>query len=183
VLASDLFREVPVLTGPTVRLEPLTPAVLEDYWHYVQDREGARFTGTHRTFTREQIANHLGSRASMPDRADWAAIQVEDGTFLGEAVVNELDPDNESANYRIGLAGPGVYGRGYGTEITGLVVDFVFASTPLHRLSLEVYDFNPRARRVYEKCGFRLEGRLRDALLWEGTRHDALVMSVLRTDR
>jgi RimJ/RimL family protein N-acetyltransferase len=35
---------------------------------------------------------------------------------------------------------------------------------------------------VYEKCGFTVEGRLRDALLWEGRRHDALVMAVLRTD-
>jgi hypothetical protein len=41
-----------------------------------------------------------------------------------EAVLNELDPDNESANYRVWLAGPHLFGQGYGTEITRLVIDF-----------------------------------------------------------
>ena len=49
-------------------------------------------------------------------------------------------------------------------------------------MSLGVYDFNPRARRVYEKCGFRLEGRLRHALLWEGQWHDELLMAILSSD-
>ncbi|WP_197372312.1 GNAT family N-acetyltransferase, partial [Streptomyces clavuligerus] len=47
------------------------------------------------------------------------------------------------------------------------------------RISLEVYAFNPRARRAYEKAGFVAEGVLRDALLWEGERVDATVMSIL----
>ena len=113
---------------------------------------------------------------------DWAATRIADGAFLGEAVVNDLDVENESAGFRIGLAGPHVYGQGYGTEVTRLVVDHVLDAVGLHRLELEVYDFDPRARRVYEKCGFRLEGRRRDALMWDGVRHDALVMAVLRTD-
>jgi RimJ/RimL family protein N-acetyltransferase len=52
----------------------------------------------------------------------------------------------------------------------------------LHRLSLSVYEFNSRARRVYEKCGFVLEGRLRDALYCEDGWHDELVMGVLASD-
>jgi len=52
----------------------------------------------------------------------------------------------------------------------------------LHRVSLGVYDFNPRAQRVYEKCGFRLEGRLRHAFRWEGQWHDELLMAILSSD-
>ncbi|MGH3428547.1 MAG: GNAT family N-acetyltransferase, partial [Mycobacteriales bacterium] len=52
----------------------------------------------------------------------------------------------------------------------------------LHRLSLGVYDFNSRAQRVYEKCGFIPEGRRRDALRWEGEWHDEVLMSILSTD-
>ena len=52
----------------------------------------------------------------------------------------------------------------------------------LHRLELQVYAFNPRAQRAYEKCGFRVEGRRRDALLWDGERVDVLDMGILRTD-
>jgi RimJ/RimL family protein N-acetyltransferase len=85
-------------------------------------------------------------------------------------------------SFRIALAGPHAFGRGYGTEATRLVLDFAFDTVGLHRVGLEVFDFNPRAQRVYEKCGFVREGVLRDALRWDGRRHDALAMSVLATD-
>lgn len=45
-----------------------------------------------------------------------------------------------------------------------------------------MYAFNPRARRVYEKAGFVYEGTRRDALLWDGTWTDSIVMSMLDTD-
>ena len=63
-----------------------------------------------------------------------------------------------------------------------LVVDYAFDRVGLHRLELEVFAFNPRARRVYEKCGFVLEGTMRDALLWDGVFVDTQKMAILHTD-
>ncbi|MDQ2837994.1 MAG: GNAT family N-acetyltransferase [Actinomycetota bacterium] len=168
--------------GHRVRLTPLTPDVVEDYWVAMADPEVSRLTGTHARFDRPEIEAWLATRREQHDRADWAAVRIEDGAFLGEAVLNEFDPDNESANYRIWLAGPRVFDQGYGTEITRLVLQYAFDTVGLHRVSLGVYDFNPRAHRVYEKCGFTAEGRLRDALHWEGQWHDELLMAVLHTD-
>jgi RimJ/RimL family protein N-acetyltransferase len=42
-----------------------------------------------------------------------------------------------------------------------------------------VYAFNPRARRAYEKAGFRAEGVLRESLRYNGEWVDATVMSIL----
>ena len=67
-------------------------------------------------------------------------------------------------------------------RITPLVVDYALGTCGLHRVSLGVYDFNPRAQRVYEKCGFSHEGRLRDALRWKGKWHDELLMAILSSD-
>jgi hypothetical protein len=64
----------------------------------LQDPEGRRLTGTHASFSHDQIAGFLASREAQHDRADWAAHRSSDGLFLGEAVVNDLDPDNESAS-------------------------------------------------------------------------------------
>ncbi|MGQ0716691.1 MAG: GNAT family N-acetyltransferase [Pseudonocardiales bacterium] len=182
VIMPDVFRDQPVLTGQRVRLEPLTLAVLEDYLAALADPEVSRFTGSHACFDRPVVETWLATRQEHHDRADWAAVRVEDGAFLGEAVLNKLDPDNESANYRVWLAGPQVFGRGYGTEITRLVLDFALGTVGLHRVSLDVFDFNLRAQRVYEKCGFRHEGRLREALHWDGQWHDELLMAVLHSD-
>jgi RimJ/RimL family protein N-acetyltransferase len=177
-----VFRDQPVLTGKLVRLEPLTPAVLEDYLAALAEPEVHRLTGAPATFDRPKIEAWLATRREQDDRADWAVLSALDGAFLGEAVLNELDLDNDSANYRVWLPGPHIFGQGYGTEITRLVVDYALSTCGLHRVSLGVYDFNPRAQRVYEKCGFRFEGRLRHALRWEAQWHDEVRMAILSSD-
>ena len=182
VIRADVFRDQPTLQGVLVRLEPLTEAVYEDYRVAMGDPEVTRLTGTHATFEHTEIEAWLRTRRNQHDRADWAIIRAQDGAFLGEAVINGLDPHNESANYRVWLAGSAVFGRGYGSEATRLVVDYALDEVGLHRLTLEVFDHNPRARRAYEKCGFIVEGRSRDALLWKGRWHDSLTMAILDTD-
>jgi RimJ/RimL family protein N-acetyltransferase len=52
----------------------------------------------------------------------------------------------------------------------------------LHRVWLHVYEFNPRAVRVYEKVGFRHEGRLRQAIFHDGRYWDTLVMGLLHAE-
>lgn len=183
MLNLDALTAQPELCGAGVVLRQLDASHIDGTWQALHDPESIRFTGTHAAFSREQVERYLADRPGAPDRADWAVLRAGDGAYLGEAVLNELDAPNESMSFRIALAGPHAFGRGHGTEATRLVLDFAFDTVGLHRVGLEVFDFNARARRVYEKCGFVREGVLRDALLWEGRRHDALVMSVLATDR
>ena len=56
---------------------------------------------------------------------------------------------------------------------------FAFGELGLHRVELEVFDFNARARAVYTKCGFETEGVRRGGLLWAGRRHDVILMAAL----
>jgi RimJ/RimL family protein N-acetyltransferase len=107
---------------------------------------------------------------------------LQDGEYLGEVVLMDLDAANESIEFRIALAGPHAFGRGYGTEAVRLVLDFAFERVGVHRVGLDVADYNPRAQHVYEKCGFVVEGVQREAILWEGKRYDSVLMSVLATD-
>jgi RimJ/RimL family protein N-acetyltransferase len=182
MISPEVFRDQPILTGSRVRLEPLTSRHFDGFWAMANDPEGQRFTGTHRRFTEAEIRQWVATRQDHHDRADWAIVRVEDDMVLGEAVLNDLDVHNASANFRIALAGPHVFGRGYGTEATQLVVDYALDVAGLHRVHLQVFDFNPRAQRVYEKCGFVREGVHRDALHWDGRWYDAITMAILATD-
>jgi RimJ/RimL family protein N-acetyltransferase len=182
VISPEIFRDQAVLTGPRVRLELLGSQHYDGLRHMFDDPESARLTGTHRIFSEDAVRHWLATRQDHHDRADWAIVRRADGLVLGEAVLNDLVPGNESVSFRIGLVGAHVFGQGYGTEATALVVDYALDVAGLHRVSLEVYDFNPRAQRVYAKCGFIVEGRHRDALHWDGQWHDAISMAILATD-
>lgn len=49
----------------------------------------------------------------------------------------------------------------------------------MHRITLEVYNFNPRARRVHEKVGFVYEGTGREALRFDDEWIDVHFMAIL----
>ncbi|GAA2006516.1 GNAT family protein [Catenulispora subtropica] len=176
------FAAKPTLRGDRVTLRPVTVADVPDLIAMLADPEGKRLTATRATFTREQLEHWYGTRGEQTDRVDLAIVENTTGRYVGEVVLNELDADNRSCGFRITLMGPRVFGRGYGTEATRLVLSHAFDTVGVHRVELDVYAFNPRARHVYEKVGFVLEGTKRDALLWDGEWIDCHVMAMLRKD-
>ncbi|OZM71063.1 GNAT family N-acetyltransferase [Amycolatopsis antarctica] len=179
---SALLRDPPELNADGIALRPLDETRLEDVWRSLHDPETIRMTHTHARFTREAVHAYLAGLRVSEDRADWAILSAGDGAYLGEVVLNELDAANHAMNFRIALSGPHVLGRGHGTTATRCVLDFAFGPLGLHRVSLDVAAYNPRARRVYEKCGFVAEGVLRQAIHWDCRWHDSILMAVLATD-
>jgi RimJ/RimL family protein N-acetyltransferase len=179
------FAEKPVLTG---RLVTLRPVRAEDAAGlFAMDDETGRLTGSPRkeddpNWTLENLQRWYGSRAEHDDRIDLSIIERATGAWAGEVVLNDLNVGNQSCGFRIALQGPRFYGRGLGTEATRLVIDYAFASVGLHRIELQVYDFNPRARHVYERVGFVHEGTMREALRWDGQWIDCHLMGMLASD-
>lgn len=172
----------PILNGNIINLRPIVEADASAMFASLSDEESMRLTGTQQTFTLAQVQAYCARVAQADDRVDYAITVKDDPTFLGEVVLNEIDWTNHSASFRIALASAASFGKGYGTEATRLILDYGFNTLNLHRIELEVYDFNPRAQHVYEKVGFVREGVRRDVLLWDGVYQSAIVMSILRDE-
>jgi len=175
------FADKPTLTGERVVLRPMVAEDAEHMWRDMQDEEGMRLTGTHSTFERDQVGEWCATRADQTDRLDLAVVDKATGGWAGEVVINEWDPDNLSCSFRIALAAD-ARDKGFGTEATRLIVDYVFDQLPINRLELDVFAFNPRAIAVYEHIGFVREGVAREALLWDGDFVDSIKMSIIRSD-
>jgi ribosomal-protein-alanine N-acetyltransferase len=90
--------------------------------------------------------------------------------------VNQLD---NRARYAVGLFDPTVWSKGLGTEITQLVLRYSFEELELHRVDLRVLQYNKRAIKCYEKCGFIQEGIEREGALIEGKYETDVFMSIL----
>ncbi|HZF94522.1 MAG TPA: GNAT family N-acetyltransferase [Allosphingosinicella sp.] len=113
--------------------------------------------------------------------ARYFVLRDADGAVAGFALVQGFgDEDRKLHLKRIAVAGPG---RGAGSLLLRAVVGRVFEETDANRLDLDVFLDNDRARRAYEKAGFREEGVLRD---WhrhpDGRFSDVRLMSVLRRE-
>lgn len=108
--------------------------------------------------------------------------QGEEWLPIGTAGLHRVDWKNSLATLGISLGKKSFWNQGLGTDAVRTLVHFAFTELNLHRVQLEVYDFNPRARRCYEKVGFRLEGTRRQALYRQGCYHDIHIMGILREE-
>ena len=173
------FATKPTLTGDLVTLRPFVDADLAVFRDILTDPEAARLTGSPPDeIDEERLRSWYGSRNAQTDRLDLAVVDNATGACVGEVVLNDWDRHHDNCNLRILLAAAG-RDRGLGTEAVRLIVGHGFEALGLHRISLEVFAFNPRARRAYEKVGFVAEGVLRQVLRDGDGWVDATVMSIL----
>ncbi|HWS34308.1 MAG TPA: GNAT family protein [Actinoplanes sp.] len=173
------FARKPVLRGERVILRPFAPGDSALIARIIEDPEVQRLTGSAgESFTDAELEQIYAQRICADDRLDLAVVDRISGELVGEVVLNEWDERNRSCNFRT-LIGPAGRDRGLGTEAVRLIVGHGFTDLGLHRIHLYAYTFNPRARRVYEKAGFRCEGVDREVLLDDGVWVDAVRMSIL----
>jgi RimJ/RimL family protein N-acetyltransferase len=72
--------------------------------------------------------------------------------------------------------------QGVGRQLLTEVADRAFGQYSAHRLFLDVFVTNDRARHVYENFGFRKEGIMRDVFYRDGAYHSLVLMSLLETE-
>ncbi|MGC9293007.1 MAG: GNAT family N-acetyltransferase [Acidobacteriaceae bacterium] len=69
--------------------------------------------------------------------------------------------------------------QGTGSAVLSLVMQYVFEDLGAHRLWLDVFEDNLRARHVYRKAGFQEDGVFREAIYRDGEFHTLVLMAVL----
>jgi len=171
-----------ILDGKRLRLRLLQSKDKDLYWQALSkaDAEVICYTGATETFSKEVVYAYVDRNVADETRYDFLVFQAQQ--LVGEVVLNDIDTDSRHASFRICLFGTRNLNQGIGTEATGLVLRFAFEELGLHRVELEVFDYNPRAKHMYEKVGFVQEGIKRDAMRIDGEYHDVIIMSILETE-
>ena len=75
-----------------------------------------------------------------------------------------------------------VWGQGMGLEAIRLMLRYGFMKLNLNRIELGCYADHERGIKLYEKAGFKLEGRLRESVFHNGQYRDVVKMGTLRSD-
>lgn len=101
---------------------------------------------------------------------------------VGGAGLHRISSQHGSASFGIYIGETKLWGKGLGTEAAALVLDYGFGELRLHRIELEVFTDNARARRSYEKLGFVEEGVRKEAFFRHGEYKDAVLMRMLAPD-
>jgi len=100
------------------------------------------------------------------------------GERVGACSLEDVDERSRAAELGIWIA-EALWNQGFGTDAVRTLCRFGFREINLQRISLSVHDINPRAKRAYEKVGFKEEGRRRRAEFIDGGYCDVIVMGCL----
>jgi RimJ/RimL family protein N-acetyltransferase len=168
------------LVGQAVALRRPQPDDLSAVVRWYRDPELARLTRYQtRLMTHAEIERFFQVRMLSPDALAYSIVELPQWRLIGFTTFSSLDPDNGSVLFHITIGERDAWGRGLGTEATELMLAHAFERLALHRVGLTVFSYNVRAIRAYEKAGFRVEGRLRDAIQRDGRYYDEVQMGIL----
>jgi RimJ/RimL family protein N-acetyltransferase len=77
---------------------------------------------------------------------------------------------------------PAYQGKGYGSEAVNWALEFGFRRAGLHSVRLRAFGWNKGAIRLYERLGFVMEGREREAVWYEGEWWDSVTLGMLEDE-
>jgi len=169
-----------LLRGSRVRLRPLERGGLSRYQELFFEPEISLHygeLGMPENLDRLQRRFEAGE-FDTTDRSLLLVIETE-GTLIGTMQLkNTENLPSRSATFGIMIGDPAYLDRGYGTEASTLLLDYVFAVLGYHKINLDLFEYNARALAMYEKLGFVLEGRRRENHWSRGRFWDDILMGV-----
>jgi diamine N-acetyltransferase len=130
-------------------------------------------------WTPERVQGWVEMATAASDECWFVAYAREPLWPIGVAGLDHLDYRDRTGEYNLVIGEKDARGKGYGTEITCLVLDYAFTVLGLHNVWLRVYEYNPAAIRVYEKAGFTHIGRRHACKLMGGKLWDTVMMECL----
>lgn len=175
-----------IYRGHLVRLGTEDPQILaEAFSRWGRDTEYMRLLddAPARPWSVNQRKQWLEKDLENPTHGILFSIRsLAEDKLIGFVSLWEISWSHSEAWVGIGIGERDYWGKGYGSEAMQLVLRYAFSELNLHRVSLGVFSYNPRAIRSYEKCGFRQEGVINQAFVREGQRWDLINMGILRRE-
>ncbi|MCA1066189.1 GNAT family protein (plasmid) [Rossellomorea sp. AcN35-11] len=168
----------PTIKGEKVILRKPRDSDIIDRYNCGRRKELVRMYGGDtrkiKPLTMEEATNFV--KKIRNNKLEWC-VEYQ-GRCVGAARLTVSEIDNR-ARYAVGIFDTTELGKGIGTEITQLILRFAFEELNLHRVDLRVLEYNKRAIKCYEKCGFIKEGVEREGALIEGKYETDVFMSIL----
>jgi RimJ/RimL family protein N-acetyltransferase len=170
-----------MLKGKSVVLKPLEEKNLADTLEWVNNLDIA--ISINRILPVTSLEHKEWYERLVKDKTQvvFAIERKKDKMHIGNCGLKNIDTRSHKAEMWIYL-GEEYTGKKLGDEIVKLLVGYGFDFLNLNRIYLYLLENNLRAKKLYERIGFRIEGKfLQDAFI-AGKYHDTIWMGLLRSD-
>jgi RimJ/RimL family protein N-acetyltransferase len=168
------------MIGKKCYLSPIDVNDAEKFTGWLNDLEVAQHLALYPQII--SLTNEKEALANLSKNHTYSIIDINTDELIGNCGYIDLDHLNQTGEVGIFIGNKKYWNCGYGTEAMILLIDYGFKALNLHNIFLEVYSFNERAIKCYEKIGFRTIGKRRESLLRGKERQDIIYMDILHNE-
>lgn len=179
-MMSEQIKSLKYLDGERIFLRRITDTDVDYFLKAVSDPKIRRLTGTTSFFTKPQIEQAIEKWSLDDSRIDLVICLKSDFKVIGDLAIMDVDYRERKGSFRIAIADEAYMSNGYGSEALHLIIPYMFNTLNLRKININVYAYNERAIKTYEKLGFLREGVIREDLYFDGEYHDNILMGLFK---
>ncbi|MFA7147749.1 MAG: GNAT family protein [Syntrophomonadaceae bacterium] len=170
------------IEGDHIYLAPIRHEDSEIYARWLNEAETSIFLAVFpQIITPQSSRDYFAQATARGDHLFGITLRKND-TLIGSSGLLNIDFINRKAEIGLYIGAQDCLNQGYGSESVMLLLDYGFQVLNLNSIHLIPFSFNPRAIRCYEKCGFKIAGRLRETCIINGKKYDQIYMDILASE-
>lgn len=106
----------------------------------------------------------------------------ENNRYIGNVYMTNIDMQKQSCHSHILIGEKDCWGKGYAKEALTLLCDYMFAERNIHRIQAIVLESNQASLKMHQKCGYKIDGLMRDSVFKDGKFQNQYILSLLKDD-
>ncbi|MFC7322082.1 GNAT family N-acetyltransferase [Halobacillus campisalis] len=180
-----------MLKGEIVELRPVSREDLAHLYRWANDEKltqqgSGSSAALQNNNPKEAIEAHYENNLTSHDMWTHGKVFIvytlATDEVIGKCDFRQVNPITRSAEIGLNIGERSFWGKGYGQDIIKTMLKHLFYTLNVRRVQLDTWSGNHQAIRLYEKCGFKHEGKLRQNEFIDGEYYDTVLMGLLREE-
>ena len=102
--------------------------------------------------------------------------------YIGNVYMTDINQINRSCTSHVLIGDKAYWGQGYAREALMLAIDYMFNERNMHRIQAHVLESNQASLKMHQKCGYKIEGKLSEAVFKNGKYQDQYVLALIKNN-
>ncbi|TXT58573.1 MAG: Spermidine N(1)-acetyltransferase [Promethearchaeota archaeon] len=176
-------ERVPFIKGERIDLVPMSKENAKLRYKWVNDQSVRIYSRNEVPHTLEEIKKWSErSQEGVKEHIGFELWHKKDQKTIGNGGLSRIDYIARKANAWMVIGEKDYWSEGLGTEAMKLILDYAFKEVNLHKVYAGIFEPNIGSWSCAQKLGFKLEGRLKNAIYVNGKYHDARKYAMFKKD-
>lgn len=154
----------------------------ESMLRWINDPQVNRFLKARGPITILQEREYVEKIGKDPSNIIFAIETREDHRLIGTMGIHNIDYPSGNATTGSLIGEKDCWGKGYGTDAKMLLLNYAFNTLNLRRINSSTIAYNERSSRCLQRCGYQLEGILKEYYYREGKYWDRNLFRIFRPE-